>query len=145
MKNRRKADRKTWMLFAAAVIVSIGAAAQPRTRTVISNELPVLDGSHLHATVVEVTYPAGGKSLPHSHPCPVIGYVLEGAVRMQIAGKPEVIYKTGESFYEAPNGLHQISENASSAEPAKFLAWFICDHETPLSISAPQSQSKGDQ
>ena len=64
---------------------------------------------------------------------------------MQVKGEPEAIYKTGDSFYEAPNGVHQISENASSTEPAKFLAWFICDHDTPLSVPSSQSQTKGNE
>ena len=52
---------------------------------------------------------------PHSHPCPVIGYVLEGALRTQVKGRPEAIYKTGESFYEAPNSVHGISSTTRRA------------------------------
>src|SRR5258706_7731111 len=74
-------------------------------RVVSSHALPQLDGSHLKVTVVEVAYGPGGSSPPHSHPCPVIGYVVEGALRMQVKGEPEAIYKAGESFYEAPNGV----------------------------------------
>ena len=51
-----------------------------------SQALPQMDGSQLQVTTVEVTYPPGGSSTPHSHPCPVIGYVLKGAVRMQVKG-----------------------------------------------------------
>jgi quercetin dioxygenase-like cupin family protein len=70
--------------------------------------------------------------------------VLEGAVRMQVAGQPEAIYKAGESFYEAPNGIHQLSANASKDVPAKFLAYFVCDRETELSVAPPTTTSKGD-
>ena len=105
-----------------------------KVSTVFSRELPKLDGGHLAAKIVEVNYGPGGASSPHSHPCPVIGYVLEGAVRIQVKGEPEAIYKAGESFYEAPNGTHQVSANASDHEPAKLLAYFICDHDTPLSV-----------
>ena len=31
-------------------------------------------------------------------------------------GEPETIYKAGESFYEAPKGIHLISANASAKE-----------------------------
>ena len=109
-------------------------SASTKVSTVFSRELPKLDGGHLAAKIVEVTYGPGGASSPHSHPCPVIGYVLEGAVRIQVKGEPEAIYKAGESFYEAPNGVHQVSANASDREPAKLLAYFICDHDTPLSV-----------
>lgn len=110
-----------------------------RDRTVTTRSLPGMDGTHLKATIVEVTYAPGEFSPPHSHPCPVIGYVLEGAVRMKTKGQSEAIYKAGESFYEAPNGTHEISANASSTKPAKFLAYFICDQDTPLSVAPPKN------
>jgi quercetin dioxygenase-like cupin family protein len=99
-----------------------------------SHSLPQLDGSHLRAIVVEVNYASGEADKPHSHPCTVIGYVAQGAIRFQVKGGPEAVYKAGESFYEAPNGVHQVSANASTKEPAKLIAFFICDHETPLTV-----------
>ena len=114
-----------------------------RTRIVFSHALPALDPAHLRVTTVEVTYPPGGASMPHSHPCPVIGYVLKGAVRMQVKGAAEQIYRPGDSFYEEPNGIHMVSMNASATEPATFLAYFICDHEGPLSVKVPVNSSPG--
>ncbi len=133
----------------AAVIVSVALALcwaaatssakeSSRDRIVISRALSSMDGNHLQATVVEVIYGPGESSPPHSHPCPVIAYVLQGAVRSKTRGGPETVYKAGESFYEAPNGTHEISANASSTEPAKFLAYFLCDHDTPLSVPPPK-------
>jgi quercetin dioxygenase-like cupin family protein len=117
-----------------------GASASPdkieRARIAFSYALPELDGRHLKATIVEVTYGPGESSTPHSHPCAVVGYMLEGALRKQVKGEPERTYKAGESFYEAPNGLHQVSANASQEERAKFIAYFVCDHEGPLSVDA---------
>jgi quercetin dioxygenase-like cupin family protein len=109
------------------------AVKQQRDRIAFARALPVLDGAHLKATLVEVTYGPGESSHPHSHPCPVIGYVIAGAVRMQVKGEAEAIYRAGESFYEAPRGVHEVSANASVTEPATFLAYFVCDHEGPLS------------
>ena len=100
-----------------------------------SHSLPPLDGSHLRATVVEVNYAPGEADKPHSHPCTVIGYVAQGAIRFQVKGGPESVLKAGESFYEPPNGIHQVSANASEKEPAKLIAFFICDHDTPLTVS----------
>jgi hypothetical protein len=37
--------------------------------------------------------------------------------------------------------VHALSANASKTEPAKFLAYFVCDHETPLSVDVPQAQT----
>jgi len=110
-----------------------------RARIVLAQPLSKLDGDHLKVVLVEVHYGPGEASLPHSHPCAVIGYVVEGALRTQVKGQPEMIYKAGESFYEAPNGVHLVSANASSTEPAKLVAYLICDHDAPLSIDVPGS------
>jgi quercetin dioxygenase-like cupin family protein len=132
---------------APAALVAIQAtsptlASPPgaHVRPVFSQALPQLDGSRLQVTTVEVTYPPGGSSAPHSHPCPVIGYVLKGAVRMQVKGGALSIYKAGDSFYEAPDGIHLVSENLSAREPATFLAYFICDHAAPLSAKVPATE-----
>jgi len=102
---------------------------------VLSKPLSKLDGKHLKVVLVEVNYGPGEASSPHSHPCAVVGYVVEGTLRTQVKGEPEMTYKAGESFYESPNGVHLISANASSTEPAKLIAYLICDHDTPLSVN----------
>jgi quercetin dioxygenase-like cupin family protein len=114
-----------------------------RARIAFSHPLPELDGRHLEATIVEVTYGPGESSTPHSHPCAVIGTMLEGALRTQVRGEPEAIYKAGESFYEAPNGLHQVSANSSQRDRAKFIAYLVCDREGPLSVDAPGPEAAG--
>src|SRR6202161_2233943 len=123
-----------------AILLQSQTGQDARTRIVFSQSLPRLDATHLKVTTVEVTYPPGGSSPPHSHPCPVIGYVLRGAVRMQVKGGPGSVYRPGDSFYEAPNGVHLVSANASTKEPAVFLVYFICDHSGPLSVKVPQQQ-----
>lgn len=109
-----------------------------RARTVMSQTLPALNGEHLKAVLLEVRYGPGEASPPHSHPCAVIGYVAEGSLRTQVQGQPEMIFKAGQSFYESPNGVHLVSANASTTEPAKLLAYLICDRDTPLSIDVPE-------
>jgi quercetin dioxygenase-like cupin family protein len=110
-----------------------------RAHVALAHALPKLDGTHLKASVVEVHYGPGESSPPHRHPCSVVGYVVEGAIRTQVRGEPEVIYKAGEAFYEAPNGIHEVSANASQTLPATFIAYFVCDHDTPLSIDVPEN------
>jgi quercetin dioxygenase-like cupin family protein len=111
---------KFWL--AGSLLVVVGAAAvatfararascqasrpesQERARVTFSTPLPKLDGTYLKATLVEVRYGPGESSAPHTHPCPVVGYVLQGAIRTQINGEAEAIYTPGESFYE-PLGI----------------------------------------
>jgi quercetin dioxygenase-like cupin family protein len=130
-------------IVAAQVASSHPGNASGRTRIAFSHGLPQLDGGHLNVTVVEITYGPGESSPPHSHPCAVIGYVIEGALRKQVNGEAEAIYKTSESFYEAPNGVHLISANASAKAPVKFLASFVCDHDTPFSVAPPGTTGTG--
>src|SRR5262245_31959597 len=119
---------------------STAAAGGSSSRGVTTRALPALDGSHLEGTIVEVSYAPGASSAAHSHPCAVLGYVVSGTVRMQVKGEAEVIYKAGDSFYEAPNGVHQVSANASASEPAKIIAVFTCDRQTPLSVPPPDER-----
>jgi quercetin dioxygenase-like cupin family protein len=110
-----------------------GAAA----RELVTHSVPPLGGSTLLMQVVEVTYEPGGWSASHQHPCPVVGYVLEGAVRMQLAGQPERVYAAGETFTERPGDIHVVSSNASDTRPARFLAYFACDTDGPRSVPTP--------
>lgn len=113
--------------------------ARDRAHIVLSEQMPTLDGEHLKATLVEVNYGPGEASPPHSHPCAVIGYVAEGVIRTQVKGEAENTLKAGEAFYEAPNGVHQVSANASSTASAKLIAYLLCDREVPLSVNVPKS------
>lgn len=137
-----------WNSIALASVVATGIAATSqstpsRSRVAIAQGLPSLDGQHLEATLVEVTYEPGGANKAHQHPCPVIGYVLEGSLRMQVEGQPERTYTSGETFYEAPTDVHLVSANASAEKPARFLAYFVCDRTTPLSVPVPERRGGG--
>ena len=153
MKSERKfgGHCPSIKFFFILVLVSMSAAflkaqaaeaRQERARVRISTPLPELDGHHLKAILVEVNYGPGEASPPHSHPCEVVGYVVEGAIRMRVEGTPEKVYSAGDSFYEAPNGIHAVSANASGTRPAKLVAYFVCDHETQLSVDVPPAKGK---
>lgn len=122
-------------------IYRVAATARPpagaSAHNVVTHRVPPMDGRALAMQVVEVGYAPGGWSESHRHPCPVVGYVLEGAVRMQLQGQPPRIYRAGESFVETPADVHAVSANASDTVPARFLAFFTCDREGPRSIPAP--------
>jgi quercetin dioxygenase-like cupin family protein len=120
-----------------------GAAKTTQVRLATAQAMPRLNGDSLKASIVEVTYPPGGESRPHTHPCAVIGYVLSGHYRSAVGASEERVYGPGDTFYEAPNGRHIVSRNASSTEPTKFLAYFLCDHDVPLSTDLNSSAGAG--
>jgi len=80
-----------------------------------------MDGREIRVKLVDVTYAPGGANASHSHPCPVVGYVLQGALRMRVNDAPEVIYRTGDTFYEGPGDIHRTSANASTTERFGYL------------------------
>src|SRR5437588_11737929 len=98
------------------MLVAALATTTGSDRTVLVHSLPKLDGKKIKVTLVEVRYGPGESSPPHSHPCPVTVYVIEGSIRTKVIGQPERVYKVGQSFYEAPNGVHEVSANASHTE-----------------------------
>src|SRR5256885_13549481 len=89
------------------------ATHDARVRELLERALPSLDGSRLKFRVFEVTYAPNGSDEPHRHPCPVIGYVLDGAVRAGIGGGPERILHWGETFFEPANGSQPGYANSS--------------------------------
>jgi quercetin dioxygenase-like cupin family protein len=141
--------------FGLAVVLSMGAVMgrtvlpaasdteRKTSRVASSHPLPRMDGGRLRVTVLEVIYGPGESSAPHTHPCPVVGYVAEGIIRTQVQGEPVAIYKAGESFYEAPDGVHLVSANASQRESAKLIAYFVCDHDKPLSVPVSEPGASG--
>lgn len=106
-----------------AVAAGLGAKIVPRFDQPISN----IPGKSLIA--VEVDYAPGAKTPPHHHAASafIMGYVLSGAIRSQVAGQPVKVYHAGQTFHEDPGAHHLISENASTTQPAKLLAVFVVD------------------
>jgi quercetin dioxygenase-like cupin family protein len=130
-----------------SAIQAAPSAKHESTRSVLTQSVPI-HGNNLTVQMVEVHYGPGESSQPHSHPCPVIAYVVTGAVRTQVhePGKPDpgpiVVYRAGETFYESPNGVHLVSSNASQSEPATLLATFLCDRPTSA-VTTPVPSAKG--
>ena len=112
-------------------------ATPVHARVALSQSVPTSGRDSLAARLVEVGYGPGESSPAHSHPCPVIGYVVSGMLRSQVRGQPEVVYQAGAAFYEPANSTHIISANASGRHPTRFVTVFLCDRDTTLSITSP--------
>lgn len=83
--------------------------------------------------IVIVTFGPGEVSEPHRHPIPTFGYVLEGELESTFDGKV-YHYKTGDAFFERPNGLHSGTRNMSKDRPAKLVAFFVGDKGKPFLV-----------
>lgn len=137
---RRALAGATIALAAAGVATHAAfAGRQPaqRTRIAFDRDLPAMDGAHLNMKVVDVRLAPGESSPPHRHNCAVVVYVVAGVVRMQVRGGPDSTYRRGETFFELPTDVHQVSANASKTDSARFTATLTCDHKGPLTVPAP--------
>lgn len=81
---------------------------------------------HKSVEMMIVDFPPLSVSAAHRHPCPTFGYLLSGELVSVFEGKSHT-YKTGDSFYETPEGLHNSTRNPYKTKPAKLLAFFIKD------------------
>jgi quercetin dioxygenase-like cupin family protein len=126
--------RKTALLLTAVVaLIATSVSAEEtlapgaKVSVVFDQELPNVPGKSMRAVLVE--YEPGAGSLSHRHPTSAFIYarVLQGAIRSKVNDGPERTYQVGESWAEKPGDHHQVSQNASSTEPAKLLAIFVVD------------------
>jgi len=134
--------RKAKRAAALVILTAIALGASPglaqnleEVKVVFEHAIPNIKGKRLVAQVV--SYPPGGKSLPHHHAPSAFIYarVLSGTIRSQVGDEPVKVYQIGESFHELPGSHHRISENASDRDSASLLAVIVVDSDdNPLVI-----------
>jgi quercetin dioxygenase-like cupin family protein len=69
-----------------------------------------------------VTLEPGQAGVPHRHPGPGFGYVLEGEYEWAVDDQPAKVLKAGETFYEPTGCLHRVSKNPSAKGKTRILA-----------------------
>ncbi len=98
----------------------------------MTKELANVPGKEV--TMITVTYAPGGADPVHRHDASAFIYVLEGSIIMQMKGEEPVTLHPGDTFYEAPDGIHLVGRNASDTKPAKFVVFLVKDKNTPFFI-----------
>ena len=124
-------------LLLVSALVSVAGASAAQTTVVtplLSRDLTGIAGKE--GAMMTVEYAPGASDPAHRHGAYVFVYVLEGSVIMQAKGAEPVTLHPGETFYEAPDDIHLVGRNASSTEPAKFLAFFVKDKGAPVVMPA---------
>lgn len=76
-------------------------------------------------TVARVQLAPGQAAGRHLHPCPVLGHVLEGAIRFQVVDAAEIVLGPGDAFYEPAGVEIPHFDNASDTEAAVFVACYL--------------------
>jgi quercetin dioxygenase-like cupin family protein len=127
-------------LVMATLVAAAVLAADSPAKTVPLRSQP-LDGiANKVADMLTVEYAPGQSSPPHRHNANVLVYVLEGALLMGVKGKEPVTVSAGQTFYESPSDIHEISRNASTTQRAKFLVVLI--HDQGAATMLPATQEK---
>ena len=126
------------LIFAIVLLFGVSAlpaaAHEAQLAPLMDVKLPDLPGHQV--TMLKVSYPPGGYSGPHHHKgAHTFVYVLSGALEMGVKGSAPVIVKPGETFYENPADVHNVSKNASADEPAEFLVFFL--HPEGMALVTP--------
>ncbi|MBI3494329.1 MAG: cupin domain-containing protein [Acidobacteria bacterium] len=71
----------------------------------------------------------------HTHPGEEVTVVLEGALLLEVAGKPAATYRAGQAFTVPPGVVHGAKSTGTAA--AKLLATYIVEKGKPLRSPAP--------
>lgn len=80
----------------------------------------------------EITFPPGQAGGRHKHPCPVVGYIIEGTAVMEVEGGSPQSLTAGSAFYEPAEAVIARFDNASTTEPMRFVAYYLLEGEQAL-------------
>jgi quercetin dioxygenase-like cupin family protein len=112
----------------------VSAQQQAIQRTdLLKSELPDVQDNEMHVWVADIA--PGAATGRHSHPTPRFVYVIEGAVVLELDGKPPQTFKTGQAFVEMPNETHNF-RNASSTVSARALGFQFAGKGQALQANA---------
>ena len=118
---------------AALLALPLLAAAQTPPRAVakvlMTQDLPDFAGKE--ATVTALEYPPGSSSPPHRHNAHVFLHLLEGQLLVQVRGGQPVTLNPGDTFYESPADIHQVSRNLSDTAPARARVFMVKEKGAP--------------
>ena len=107
-------------------------AQEAKVTQLMSKDLTECPGKE--GVMITVEYPPGHSDEIHRHNAYAFVYVLEGSVVMQVRARKEVTLTPGQTFYEGPDDVHVVGRNASKTKPAKFVAFFVKDKGTPITV-----------
>jgi quercetin dioxygenase-like cupin family protein len=119
-------------LSGALTFGSVLALPVGKVTRLMTKDLPDVPGKEGMVEVVD--FAPGEVSQPHRHNADLFVYVLEGSVVTQVKGGSSQTVHAGEVFYESPTDVHIVSRNASAAQPAKLLVFYVKAKGTPPTV-----------
>jgi quercetin dioxygenase-like cupin family protein len=113
--------------FLSVSLVAPAVAQQVQRRILLTQDLPT-PGYEMVLVAVEI--PAGGREGRHTHPGPLMAYVLEGVLTLDDEGKPTATYKAGDSVFIKAGNIHEGSNHGTT--PVRIMATFVVEKGKPL-------------
>ena len=98
-------------------------AQDPLTTGTILKRTDLSFAEDWEAMLVERPLPAGVESGRHTQSGIEIVYIEEGAVVLEVEGKPAETVEAGSAFTTSAGDVHNV-KNASDSEPARALAFY---------------------
>jgi quercetin dioxygenase-like cupin family protein len=126
--------RAAALVIVAAISAGAALAAQQSgfTRTPLQDQ-PISVAGH-HGVTARVDIGPGVESGRHMHPGEEFGYVLEGALQLEIDGRALQTFNAGDVFF-VPAGVVHIGRNAGSVKKT-FIGTYVVEIGKPLSAPA---------
>jgi quercetin dioxygenase-like cupin family protein len=123
------------LALALAVLLLAGGvnAQQPGfSRTVIQRGDLSTPGREVVSAIAQ--FEAGATVGSHTHPGEEAGYLLEGTLVFEQAGKPTVTLKAGETFFVPAGVVHNATNKGTSR--TRVLATYVVEKGKPLATPA---------
>jgi len=126
--------RGATLVLVAAITAGAALAAQQSgfTRTPLQDQ-PISVSGH-HGVTARVDIGPGAESGRHMHPGEEFGYVLEGALQLEAAGRALQTFKAGDVFF-VPAGVVHNGRNIGSVKTT-FIGTYVVEIGKPLSAAA---------
>jgi quercetin dioxygenase-like cupin family protein len=107
-----------------------GGPAGPTVKVASATDIEELvGGKKSKATTFELTFEPGANSLPHRHPGPIFGYVVEGELEFALGTEKVRRLKAGDTFYEPAMILHAVARNPSTTAKTRVVAVLVHDRD----------------
>ena len=126
--------RAAALVIVAAISAGAALAAQQSgfTRTPLQDQ-PISVAGH-HGVTARVDIGPGVESGRHMHPGEEFGYVLEGALQLEIDGRAPQTFRTGDVFF-VPAGVVHNGRNSGSVKTT-LIGTYVVESGKPLSAPA---------
>jgi len=126
-------------LLVVAVLLMAGADVCAQEPGVQRKTLLTEDGPPGFQTVANtLEFAPGARENKHTHPGPLVGYVLEGTLTLEHEGRSTTSYRAGDVFYVEPGKVH-LGINSGDA-PVKFVVTLVIEKGKPP--SSPVAEPK---